>query len=104
MLCREPVVLPYYHTGMGAVMPFQARLPRVGHNVTVTFGDPVPLADVTCQCNKKGVDQRQVWRTITKRVEASLQVCQLCPAPASALAVMCVPPMRGPWPIPSRLR
>ena len=78
--CRAPVVLPYYHTGMGDVMPYKARVPRFGHNVTVTFGDPVALDDVTCNCNKKGCDQQKVWQEITNRVRASLVVRCLLPA------------------------
>ena len=68
------MVLPYYHSGMGAVMPYKAIVPRVGHNVTITFGEPVELDDVTCNCNKDGVSQEQVWRDITARVRSSLQV------------------------------
>lgn len=70
-------MLPFYHTGMGDVMPYQARLPRWGHNVTVTFGDPVQLDDLTCKCNKKGCDQQQLWSEITRRIRTSLLVRML---------------------------
>jgi hypothetical protein len=57
---RDPVVLPFYHSGMGEVMPKHAALPRPGKQVTVVVGQPVELADLTCNCNREGVDQREV--------------------------------------------
>jgi len=65
-------VLPYYHSGMGAVMPYRAWLPRMGANVHVTFGEPVKLDGITCDCNRAGVDQQQVWRDITRKVKEAL--------------------------------
>lgn len=53
-------------------MPYRARVPRVGHNVTITMGDPVAIDDIACNCNKDGYDQREVWREITQRVHSSL--------------------------------
>lgn len=55
------------------MVSLQARFPRMGHNVTVTIGDPVELSDLTCNCNKKGVNQQEVWRDITARIADSLQ-------------------------------
>lgn len=65
-------MLPYYHTGMGDVFPYKARLPRVGHDVKVLFGEPLDLSDLTCNCNKAGVDQQKVWQEITGRVRAAM--------------------------------
>jgi hypothetical protein len=59
---------------MAAIMPYKARVPRFGHNVTVTFGEPLQLDDITCKCNKKGYNQEKVWQEITQRVRASLLV------------------------------
>ena len=58
--CRDPVVLPLYHSGMGDVQPKGSTVPRVGRRVTVTVGEPLDLRDVTCRCNDAGEDQRQV--------------------------------------------
>lgn len=66
-------MLPFYHAGMGAVMPYKARLPHFGHNVTVTLGDPLDLSDLVCNCNRAGCDQQEVWRAITGRVRAALR-------------------------------
>lgn len=73
---RAPVVLPLYHSGMGDVMPKYARLPRIGKQVTVIVGEPVELSDVTCNCNRDGIDQRQVWKEITERVGHALKVLE----------------------------
>jgi hypothetical protein len=53
-------------------MPYRARIPRINHSVTVTFGDPVELDDVVCNCNKAGHDQKAVWKEITARIHATL--------------------------------
>ena len=53
-VARDPVVLPFYHSGMAAVMPEHGRIPRVGKHVTVTVGEPVPVSDLTCGCRRKG--------------------------------------------------
>ncbi len=34
----QPLLLPFYHRGMDAVQPIGARLPGVGHRVSVRFG------------------------------------------------------------------
>ena len=46
---RDPIVLPFYHSGMGRVLPRHGRLPRAGHSVAVVVGQPVDLADLTCR-------------------------------------------------------
>jgi hypothetical protein len=47
--CRDPIVLPFYHSGMGPVLPRHGRLPRAGHSVSVVVGQPIDLADLTCR-------------------------------------------------------
>ena len=63
---RDPIVLPFYHSGMGAVMPKRASLPRAGNAVTVLVGQPLELGDLTCDCHREGVDQKEAstdwWR------------------------------------------
>lgn len=63
-----PIVLPFYHSGMGEVMPAGAVVPRIGKQVTVVVGRPIPLDDLTCRCTEKDV----VWKEITARIEESL--------------------------------
>lgn len=75
---RDPVVLPFYHSGMGRVMPKKAVVPRPGHSVHVVVGQPVELSDLTCRCNQEGEDQRLVWRDITHRIGESLRQLEQC--------------------------
>ena len=67
--------MPMYHSGMGEVLPKHATLPRWGKQVTVVVGQPVDLSDLTCNCNKEGVDQREVGGVVTRTVGAPHQGC-----------------------------
>ena len=33
------MILPFYHSNMGAVLPMDVLLPRIGKEVTVTIGE-----------------------------------------------------------------
>eukprot|EP00877_Chromochloris_zofingiensis_P009947 jgi/Chrzof1/5205/Cz15g16090.t1 len=70
---RDPIILPFYHSGMGRVMPYRSMLPRIGHTVHVVVGEPVDLSHVTCRCNQPGQDQQQVWRDIAAAMRDALQ-------------------------------
>lgn len=37
---RDPVILPFFHSNMGSVLPVDSVVPRVGKKVTVTIGKP----------------------------------------------------------------
>ena len=54
------MVLPFFHSGMGAVQPRGAAIPRVGQHVTVTVGEPLDLSRLTCRCNRPDEDQPAV--------------------------------------------
>lgn len=56
---RCPVVVPFYHSGMGRVMPEHGRIPRVGRQVDITIGVPMDVSDLACRCGQPGVDQKQ---------------------------------------------
>ncbi|GMH43675.1 hypothetical protein BSKO_11597 [Bryopsis sp. KO-2023] len=66
------IVLPFFHSGMGAVMPNKARFPRAGNQVEVVIGEPIDLSDLTCKCNQKG-NPHEAWQEITQRIETSLK-------------------------------
>ena len=59
LCCRDPIVLPFYHSGMGEVMPEHGRILRVGKQVNITVGDRVDLSDLTCRCKERGKQQQQ---------------------------------------------
>ena len=52
VVCRDPDIIPFYHSGMARVMPEHGRVPRVGQTVAVTVGDPIDVSDLTCNCSE----------------------------------------------------
>ena len=54
---RDPVIVPFYHSGMARIMPEHGRIPRVGQTVAVTVGEPIDVSDLTCQCREVGNTQ-----------------------------------------------
>jgi monolysocardiolipin acyltransferase len=70
---RAPRILPFYHSGMGRVMPRRARLPRVGNDVDVVVGDVIKMEDLAIRCGKEGEDQTCVWKDIASRVAEALR-------------------------------
>ena len=53
-------MLPFYHSGMGRILPKGSVVPRVGHTVHVTVGDPIELQDLTEKCNCSCYKQSEV--------------------------------------------
>ncbi len=45
---------------MASVLPIDSNVPRLGHEVTVTVGQPLDVSDITCRCHVKGEDQQKV--------------------------------------------
>lgn len=66
------MVLPFYHSGMGYVLPMDAKMFSAGQQVTIVVGEPLDLSDVTCRCNAPGADQRAVWSELTARVRGAV--------------------------------
>lgn len=69
-----PIVLPWYHSGMGDVMPKGARIPRAGHAVHVVVGQPLHLDDVLCRCGDG--DKEAVWKELTERIGEALRTLE----------------------------
>lgn len=70
---QSPVVLPFFHSNMGSVMPKGAIIPRAGHKVHVTVGLPLDVSDLTPSCAAQSErEQHQAWRGITARIAAAL--------------------------------
>jgi len=66
LVCRDPVILPFYHSGMARVMPEHGRVPRVGQTVAVTVGEPIDVSDLTCQCSEGSTNVRQPLDPLTQ--------------------------------------
>lgn len=69
----DPVVLPFYHSGMAHVLPITLDKLGVGQRVTVEVGERLRLDDLTCKCGVGSMEeQQQVWARITERVRGAL--------------------------------
>lgn len=51
-------MLPFYHSGMGHVLPKGSIVPRYGNDIYVEVGDSVYLRDVLPRCKCKGKEQK----------------------------------------------
>ena len=49
LLAANPVVLPFYHSGMEKILPVGAILPRVGKKVKIVFGEPILFDEELCK-------------------------------------------------------
>ena len=59
------MVLPFYHSGMGRILPKGSVIPRVGQIVHVTVGKPIDLSDLTVKCNCKEYQQAEVSKVLS---------------------------------------
>lgn len=51
---QAPLVVPLVHVGMDRVMPRGSKVPRVGQEVRVIVGDPIPVQDVIDEARAAG--------------------------------------------------
>ena len=68
---RDPVIVPFYHSGMARIMPEHGRIPRVGQTVAVTVGEPIDVSDLTCQCHEAGNTQVRSNALICSKIMAA---------------------------------
>mmetsp|Transcript_725 Transcript_725/g.1686 ORF Transcript_725/g.1686 Transcript_725/m.1686 type:complete len:265 (-) Transcript_725:97-891(-) len=77
ILCEtenDPVILPFYHTGLREILPIGSVVPRVGKKNTVVVGDPVDLKDLLVKCRKtQKKDRGKVYSEIMVEIEKSLK-------------------------------
>mmetsp|Transcript_23392 Transcript_23392/g.64909 ORF Transcript_23392/g.64909 Transcript_23392/m.64909 type:complete len:282 (-) Transcript_23392:199-1044(-) len=70
-----PVVLPFYHSGMGEVKPkHKMMIFSVGKKVDVVIGEPIEIPQELCdQCRKANADHSKAWKQITDVIEVALK-------------------------------
>ena len=74
---NTPIVLPFYHSGMGSVLPRKGRFPRVGQTVVVTVGRPIYMDDLAARCkSEQGEGQKCVWKEVAERVGEALRALE----------------------------
>ncbi|KAG2446924.1 hypothetical protein HYH02_008079 [Chlamydomonas schloesseri] len=70
---RDPALLPFYHSGMGEVLPITMDRLNVGRSVEVRVGEHIKVDDLTCNCDSPDMAvQQETWKAITARVRAAL--------------------------------
>ncbi|GLC44447.1 hypothetical protein PLESTB_000468800 [Pleodorina starrii] len=68
-----PLVVPFVHRGMEAVMPRGAVLPAVGQQIDVLVGDPIPVADLLAAARSEGWPADRLHTAVAARVGHGLQ-------------------------------
>jgi monolysocardiolipin acyltransferase len=68
-----PVVMPFYHRGMGSILPIGARFPRRGQRVVVLFGEAVTLDEEWLKpMTERARDTEELWGALRDWSEARL--------------------------------
>ncbi|MGB0592006.1 MAG: lysophospholipid acyltransferase family protein [Myxococcota bacterium] len=69
----KPLLLPFYHRGMEAVLPIGGRLPRLGKTVRVLFDPPTQVNDAWLETlASEGSDEEGLRHRVTQWCEATL--------------------------------
>jgi hypothetical protein len=69
---QPPLVVPYVHSGMESVAPRGAAAPRMGGELRIKVGEPVPVADLLEAAAREGWDDRTLHAAIADRVGGAL--------------------------------
>ncbi|XP_066975796.1 tafazzin isoform X2 [Macrobrachium rosenbergii] len=68
-----PIVLPFYHVGMDAVLPNKAPyIPRVGKKVTVLIGEPMDFKEIVAEMKAKQEDPTTARKIITDKIQEEI--------------------------------
>ncbi|GBG61250.1 hypothetical protein CBR_g19782 [Chara braunii] len=65
---ETPMVVPFIHKGMEAIIPVGQSLPKVGKKIAVLVGDPIPIDDLMQGYRSGLCSQAEVYRAVAARV------------------------------------
>jgi len=70
-----PIILPFYHSGMGRILPKGGRLPRAGKQIKIYVGNAIPMEDLAERCRNAQLteDQKCVWQDVVARIADALR-------------------------------
>merc|ERR1712218_546838 len=78
-----PIVIPIYHVGMDDILPnvkpkyWFARFPKVGKNLTVLVGKPIPVENTLKKLREKNASDEEVRKTLTDIIERHLKALRI---------------------------
>ncbi|PKA58434.1 N-acylphosphatidylethanolamine synthase [Apostasia shenzhenica] len=67
-----PIVIPFVHTGMQEIMPIGSSFPKVGKQVTVVVGNPIPLNDLIVN-DAENVSRGILYDAVSSRITNRLR-------------------------------
>jgi 1-acyl-sn-glycerol-3-phosphate acyltransferase len=73
---KSPLIVPYYHEGMGDLMPKGKFFPRVGTDVKVVVGQAIEIEDLVRQHAAGRMTDKELRMHVVKRVEIALHQLQ----------------------------
>lgn len=95
---QPPLIVPFVHSGMEKIMPKGSALPKLGQELKVLIGEPIPVDDLLVAAAEKRWSERQLHTAITDRVGANLYALkaqldsigleQVMPAPEAAVVAL----------------
>lgn len=69
---NPPLVVPIALAGIGAAISVDQWLPRVGCDITVMVGDPVPTADIVAACAAGRIAPDDADQMLTERIRSAV--------------------------------
>ncbi|QDZ22237.1 tafazzin [Chloropicon primus] len=69
---KSPVIVPYYHQGMGELMGKGMKFPSVGTDLDVLVGEPIEIGDLVESFVAGNMTEREMRRSVLTRIETAL--------------------------------
>ena len=69
---RTPMIVPYYHEGMGDLLGKGMKFSKVGTSLRVVVGDPIEIEDLVRSFESGRLTEREVRIGVLRRVETAL--------------------------------
>jgi len=70
---RPPIVIPFWHTGMSAVLPNRSPyIPRFGNDVLINVGEPIDLTEILKTVEGKSALERR--KMVTDYIQEKLRI------------------------------
>eukprot|EP00899_Mesostigma_viride_P018818 jgi/Mesvir1/26938/Mv20659-RA.1 len=71
-LDTPPLIIPFVHAGMHAIIPVGSSIPSAGNKVSVLIGEPVDVSDLLSLYKDRQMRPRELFAAVTDRVGQAL--------------------------------